>query len=97
MALIERNGDASPAARAADGEITRDEFLAWYLATGFTHLEKPHFACKKLEVPSMDERIAIFEAMDADGSGAAGHGRPGHLSRARGRPVSFRMIRMGCN
>jgi Ca2+-binding EF-hand superfamily protein len=54
----------------SDGMISRDEFLAWYLTTGFTHLEKPHFVCKKLEVPAMEERKALFKTMDDDGSGA---------------------------
>ena len=39
----------------ADGRISRDEFLAWYLQVGFTYLTRPRFECMQLAVPTMAE------------------------------------------
>ena len=52
-----------------DGEVSRDEFLAWYMAKGCYYLDKPVFSDLGLEVPSMAKRKELFLQIDDDNSG----------------------------
>eukprot|EP01051_Picozoa_sp_SAG22_P023367 SAG22_NODE_5999_length_918_cov_0.794872_1_plen_156_part_10 len=51
-----------------DGEISRDEFLAWYMNKGSYYLDKPTFETMGLEVPTMAKRKELFLQIGADGS-----------------------------
>lgn len=62
--VIAEDGDEE-----ADGQISRDEFLAWYLQKGCYYLDKPAFQNMKLHVPRMKDRAALFKQMDDDDSG----------------------------
>jgi Ca2+-binding EF-hand superfamily protein len=66
-----------------DGQISRDEFLAWYLSVGFTYLEKPHFDSNTLVVPTMAERGELFDEFDDDLSGELRHDLSGALLSSR--------------
>eukprot|EP01050_Picozoa_sp_SAG11_P003982 SAG11_NODE_241_length_11781_cov_8.401900_8_plen_196_part_00 len=52
-----------------DGQVSRDEFLAWYLQKGAFYLDKPHYETNALECPSMARRKELFRKMDGDNSG----------------------------
>ena len=53
----------------SDGQISCDEFISWYLATGKYYLKKPSFKSKTVSKPTREEREALFLEIDMDGSG----------------------------
>jgi hypothetical protein len=55
MAEIDNTDDADADA-AGRGQISREEFLRWYLEKGAFWLEKPTFQKMALQVPSMGHR-----------------------------------------
>ena len=63
--------DAEP-----DGQVSYDEFIAWFHETGVTYLDKPQYeASVNLEKPSDEELKAMFRKIDADGSGSIDLGK----------------------
>ena len=68
--------DAEP-----DGQVSYDEFIAWFHETGVTYLDKPQYeASVNLEKPSDEELKAMFRKIDADGSGSIDLGKTQTLS-----------------
>ena len=63
------DGAEGGAAGGADGEVSCDEFIAWYLSIGKFFLKKPHYASLSHDAPSPEEREKLFSEIDMDGSG----------------------------
>ena len=81
--------DAEP-----DGQVSYDEFIAWFHETGVTYLDKPQYeASVNLEKPSDEELKAMFRKIDADGSGSIDLGKTQTLSsslcRGASRPLTI--------
>ena len=53
----------------ADGDISCDELIRWYLDTGKYYLKKPEFKSKRVEKPTPAQRETLFTEIDVDGSG----------------------------
>ena len=80
--------DAEP-----DGQVSYDEFIAWFHETGVTYLDKPQYeASVNLEKPSDEELKAMFRKIDADGSGSIDLGKtrtlPSSLCRGASHPLT---------
>jgi len=84
--------DAEP-----DGQVSYDEFIAWFHETGVTYLDKPQYeASVNLEKPSDEELKAMFLKIDADGSGSIDLGKTQTLSlflcRGASRPLTMALL-----
>ena len=69
-------GPAATTDAEPDGQVSYDEFIAWFHETGVTYLDKPQYeASVNLEKPSDEELKAMFRKIDADGSGSIDLGK----------------------